>query len=305
MEPLVTVDWLTEHLDDPQVAILEVSSARSDAAPYYTAGHIPGSRFAWWKDLCWDATDREFPAPAVLADRLRAFGISDDTSLVLVGDPVQFATYTFWVLALTGLDHVATILDGGRQLWDRRQLPLTRDEPQALPAGNVTPAQSSGPWRVGREDVLAHLADPGRVLVDMRTLEEHTGERVSPRTSPFDHGAERNGRIPGARHLYFERLLSDDGTFLAADQIREQFSTVGADPRADVVTYCRLSHRATLGWFAATRLAGWENVRVYDGSWTEWGSIVGYPIERSTPAPPTDPVPGTLDTPGGSPSHSL
>ena len=125
-----------------------------------------------------------------------------------------------------------------------------------------------------------HLGDPDRVLVDMRTDEEFSGERVSPATSPFDHGAERAGRIPGAKHLYFERLLDGEGRFLGADGIGEQLSSVGATPDADVVTYCRLSHRASLGWFAATRLLGWSNVRVYDGSWTEWGSIVGFPVER-------------------------
>jgi thiosulfate/3-mercaptopyruvate sulfurtransferase len=133
---------------------------------------------------------------------------------------------------------------------------------------------------VGRDDVRAHLDDASRVLIDMRTDEEYSGERVSPHTSPFDHGAERSGRIPGARHLYFEELLGADGRFLAPKEIVALLESAGASEDADVVTYCRLSHRATLGWFAATRIAGWQNVRVYDGSWTEWGSIVGFPIEH-------------------------
>ena len=280
MQPLVSVDWLREHLDDPAVVILEVSTEREPTARYFREGHIPGAHFAWWKTLCWDEADREFPPPEEMTRRLRALGVSDDSHLVLVGDPIQFATYPYWALALSGLDHVASVLDGGRALWASRGLPLTSEAPPAPAPGTVTPRGAGEPARVGRDDVRAHLGDPDRVLVDMRTDEEFSGERVSPATSPFDHGAERAGRIPGAKHLYFERLLDGEGRFLGADGIGEQLSSVGATPDADVVTYCRLSHRASLGWFAATRLLGWSNVRVYDGSWTEWGSIVGFPVER-------------------------
>ncbi|MGE3960117.1 MAG: sulfurtransferase [Dehalococcoidia bacterium] len=280
MEPLVTADWLVEHLDDPELTVLEVSSEAAPAARYFREGHIPGSRFAFWKTLCWDESDREFPTPEEMTRRLGALGISNGSRLVLVGDPIQFATYPYWVLALSGLDHIAAILDGGRAHWVARGLPLTQEEPPTPNPGTVSPRSARDAARVGRDDVRAHLGDAGRVLVDMRTDEEYAGARVSPSTSPFDHGAERAGRIPGARHLYFERLLDGDGRFLPADRIGEQLASVGATPDADVVTYCRLSHRASLGWFAASRLLGWSNVRVYDGSWTEWGSIVGFPVER-------------------------
>lgn len=285
MEPLVTTDWLHEHLDDPTVVAVEVSSEQEATARYSREGHIPGSRFAWWKALCWDEADREFPPPDVLAGRLRALGVSEGSRLVLVGDPIQYATYLYWTLALSGLDHVASILDGGRAHWAARGLPLTLEAPPPATPGDLSPRAVTGSPRVGRDDVRAHLGDPERVLIDMRSPEEYGGERVSPASFSVDHGAERAGRIPGARHLYFEQLLRPDGRFLDAGPIDEHLRAAGATPEADVVTYCRLSHRASLGWFAATRLLGWQNVRVYDGSWTEWGSIVGFPIERDRPAP--------------------
>jgi thiosulfate/3-mercaptopyruvate sulfurtransferase len=278
--PLCTVEWLAEHADDPNVVLLEVSFMEPAKALYYLNGHIPGAHYTWWKDLCWDDSDRRFPEPEEMARRLAAFGVSDDSTLVLIGDTIQFATYAYWVLTLTGLSHLAVVLDGGRQLWDSQGRPLTADEPQAPTSGTVSPGAPDFSSLVGRDDVLANLDSPQRVMLDMRSTEEYTGQRVSPTTSPFDHGAERKGRIPGARHLYFEELLSPDGTFLDASGIDERLAEAGAAPGTDAVAYCRLSHRATIGWFAATELAGRRDLRVYDGSWTEWGSMVGMPIER-------------------------
>ncbi len=281
MHPLVTAEWLNDRLDDPDLVVVEVSSEPEPQARYFREGHIRGARFAWWKALCWDERDRAFPAAEEMARRLGELGISDRSHVVLVGDPIQFATYAYWVLALTGLDHVASVLDGGRARWLSQGFAVTR-EPSGPPvAAQVTPGPAGIAAEVGRDDVRAHLDDPARVLIDMRTDEEWEGARVSPSSYAVDHGAERAGRIPGARHLYFEHLLDEEGVFLDADAIEGQLRSVGATPELDVVTYCRLSHRASLGWFAASRLLGWSNVRVYDGSWTEWGSIVGFPIERA------------------------
>lgn len=280
MKPLCDVDWLADHLDDPSVVILEVAFMEPAKATYYLQGHIPGARYTWWKDLCWDETDRRFPEPEEMARRLESFGVSDDTTLVLVGDTIQFATYAYWALHLTGLSHLATVLDGGRQIWDRRGLPLTTDDPPPAVPGTVTPGSADWSSLVGRDDVLENLGSEDRVLLDMRSAEEFTGQRVSPTSSPFDHGAERKGHIPGAKHLYYEELLGPEGTFLDAEAIEGLLAEAGATPGTDAVAYCRLSHRATLGWFAATRLLGRSDVRVYDGSWTEWGSMVGMPIER-------------------------
>jgi thiosulfate/3-mercaptopyruvate sulfurtransferase len=280
VNPLTTVDWVADHLDDPNVVLLEVAFMEPAKATYFLEGHIRGAHYVWWKDLCWDDTERRFPTPAVMASRLEELGVSDDSTLVLIGDTIQFATYVYWVLTMTGLAHLATVLDGGRQIWDRQARPLSREDPPPPEPGRVTIGTPDLTSLVGRDDVLAHLDDPGRVLIDMRSADEYTGQRVAPPKVAFDHGAERKGRIPGARHLYYEELLSSDGTFLDTGSIGERLAATGATPGVDTVAYCRLSHRATIGWFAAARLLGRSDVRVYDGSWTEWGSMVGNPIER-------------------------
>ena len=280
MKPICTVDWLAEHLDDPKVVLLEVAFMPPAKALYYANGHVPGARYTFWKDFCWDETDRRFPEPDEMARRLESLGVSDDSTLVLIGDTIQFATYAFWVLTLTGLSHLATVLDGGRQLWEAQGRPLTHDDPAPAVPGVVTPGTPDTSSLVGRDDVLENLENPGRVLIDMRSTEEYTGQRVSPTSSPFDHGAERMGRIPGSRHLYYEDLLDEAGRFLDEAGVEAKLQSIGAGDGVDTVAYCRLSHRATLGWFAATHLAGRSDVRVYDGSWTEWGSMVGMPVER-------------------------
>ncbi len=276
--PVVTCEWLQAHLDDPDVVVLEVAFDPLPKAAY-SQGHIDGAHFAWWKDLCWHDTDRQFPTPEVMARRLEALGMNDDRTLVLVGDTIQFATYAYWVLTMTGLSHLAVVLDGGRTAWVSDGRPLTQVVPDLVASGPVTPRDPDVGSRLGRDDILAGLDDPNRVLVDMRSDEEYSGERVAPPTAPFDHGAERRGRIPGARHVYYEWLLRPDARFLPASDMASIFDEAGAVEGKDIVTYCRTSHRASLGWFVSTFLMNRPGVRVYDGSWTEWGSIVGFPIE--------------------------
>lgn len=276
---LVTTSWLANHLADPTVVVLEVSIDPPDAAAY-GGGHIPGSQFVYWKDLLWHDTDRQFPSPEVMARRLGKLGIGEDTTIALVGDPFQFAAYAYWVLTMTGHEARCRLVDGGRRAWLSEQLPLSTEvfEPEARRLG-VGPEDASS--RVGRDAVRRGLGTAdGPLLIDMRSPEEYLGERVSPPWLAYDHGAERGGHIPGAHHLFFEDLLDDNGTLLPIAHLRERFSAAGADGNRPVITYCRLSHRAALGWFVLTRILGTTDVQVYDGSWTEWGSIVGFPIER-------------------------
>jgi thiosulfate/3-mercaptopyruvate sulfurtransferase len=276
--PLVPTQWLADHLDDPSVVILEVS-IDPPAKAEYAAGHIPGAHFVYWKDLLWHDTDREFPSPEVLAARLEALGVSDDTTIALVGDPFQFAAYAYWVMTMLGQEARCRLVDGGRRTWIAEQRLLTTDV-VAASTGNLAPgAVDFGP-RVGRDEVRAGLGPDGPRLIDMRSPEEYRGERVSPPWLSFDHGAERGGHIPGARNLFVDNVLTDSGTLLAPDELRDRFEAVGVTDGAEIVTYCRLSHRGSLAWFILTRVLGVSNVRVYDGSWTEWGSIVGVPIER-------------------------
>lgn len=278
MSPLIDPDWLEAHLHDPNLVVVEVSSQPPQTAEYFRA-HIPGARYVYWKDLCWKAWEREFPEPSEMAERLASLGVEDSSLVVLVGDPIQFATYTYWVLAMTGFEHLARVLDGGRAAWLAEGRPITDAIPEVT-RGKVDPGPVVNDARVGRDEVLARLRDPNRVLLDLRSREEYVGERVSPITAPFDHGAERAGHIPGAVHLPYDRLLTESSAFRPATELKEEFRRVGALDGREIVTYCRLSHRASLGWFVLTRLLGYPHVKVYDGSWTEWGSMVGMPIVR-------------------------
>lgn len=280
MAGLVSPEWLEAHLDDPSVVVVDVSFYLPDRAAWFD-GHIPGSHYVWWKDFCWQDEMRQFPSPEIMGSRLGELGVGDDSTVVLVGDPLQFATYAYWVLAMAGFEHLTVVLDGGHLAWKESGRALTDAPPPAPVATRPTPGEPVLDARIGRDDVLAGLGSDRRTLVDLRSTEEFEGERVAPLTAPFDHGAERKGHIPGAIHLPHDRLLAADGTFLDAVGILAAFGGAGVGDDTEVVTYCRLSHRASLAWFALTRLAGRGAVRVYDGSWTEWGSMVGMPIERT------------------------
>lgn len=276
---MVSCAWLAEHLDDTGVRVIEVSASPDDTV--YREGHIPGALWWFWKDALWHQTDREFATPKELAQRLGSIGISPDTTIVLYGNPVQFGTYAFWVLTLCGHRDVR-MLDGARTRWIEEGRPLSTDTP-LFPSVNYLPGTADKSSRLGRDNVRANLGQLGRLLLDVRSPEEYSGERVSP-SSLFgvDHGAERSGRIPGAIPLHFRELVNEDDTFLSPDELHSKFVNAGAiaESSEEFVIYCRLSHRATLAWFAMVYILGYDNVRVYDGSWTEWGSIVGFPIEK-------------------------
>ena len=278
-DPIVSPDWLQDRLGDETLVILEVSRYLPDEAAYF-GGHVPGAHYAFWKDFCWDDTMRQFPDSAEMARRLGRLGVGDDSTLVIVGDTIQFGTYPYWVLHMAGQAHDVVVLDGGHQTWQLEGRPMTTD----VPPGPTPVLRSSGTEdtgsRVGRDEVLGGLGIEGRTLLDMRSDEEFSGERVSPVTIEFDHGAERPGRIPGAVHLYYEQFLAPDGRFRSPDELRGELAAAGVADTDEIITYCRLSHRASLGWLALTRLVGRDDVRVYDGSWTEWGSMVGMPIEQ-------------------------
>ena len=276
--PIVSADWLAAHLLEPTIKVIEVSSKKGDDAPY-TQGHIPGAINFFWKDLCWHDTDRQFVTPEVLAARLGAVGISETDRILLVGEPVQYGTYALWALSMAG--HKETyVLDGSRVKWEKDGYPMTDAVPEVAPVEYV-PQEGDSSMRLGRENVRDHLGEDGRFLLDVRSPEEYSGERVME-YGQFDHGAERGGHIPGAKHLYFKELLNDDDTFKSPEELAECLASVGCTPESlkEVVCYCRLSHRATFAWTAMTHILGHENIFIYDGSWTEWGSIVGYPVER-------------------------
>lgn len=275
---LVTCDWLAGRLSDPQIRILEIC-ATPDLATYKKA-HIPNACGVYWKDVCWHETDREFISPEAMARRFGDLGIGPATTLVLYGDPVQYGTYAYWAFTMAGHRSIR-ILDGSRKRWLAEGRPMTDQIPSFAPVDYV-PAAGDSTMRVGRRNVRDGLRKPGRVLLDVRSPEEYAGKRVIDYSAAFDHGAERFGRIPGAKNMFFRQIANEDDTYASPAAIRDALARTGIAPDSpdEIVVYCRLSHRATFVWFAMTHLLGMKNVRIYDGSWTEWGSIVGYPIER-------------------------
>lgn len=282
-QSVISVEDLDARLDDPQLAVIEVYASAPDRPL------IPGARAVFWKDLAWHPLERELATGAELSERLFALGAGEGSRIVLAGDPTQFAAYVLWVLRVRGYTDIA-YLDGGLEAWraagvgtagERTVARSAAPSPLAVPE----PTAAQEHLRIGRDDVLALLGRDDVVILDYRTPEEYSGARVSGPNAPIDHGAERHGRIPGARHLFFRDLL--DGTGRLRDRaelqriVDEKVGGTGSSKdKTIIVNYCRLSHRSTLGWIALSEILGLDNVRVYDGSWTEWGSIVGFPVEK-------------------------
>jgi thiosulfate/3-mercaptopyruvate sulfurtransferase len=271
---LVTTDWLAEHLDDPAVVVAEVD----EDPDLYEDGHIAGAVKLHWKDdlqhtLVRDVVTRE-QFERLMGDR----GISNDTTVVLYGDKNNwFAAYAYWYLKVYGHRDVR-LLDGGRQKWidEGRGMTLAMPTPTSVPYSAPDLDESI---RVRRDDVLAGLDDPAIALVDVRSPQEYAGELVAP-PGYEQEGASRSGHIPGARSIPWATAVRDDGTFKGLDELREIYSAKGITPDKEVRAYCRIGERSAHTWFVLRELLGYERVRNYDGSWTEWGNLVDVPIEK-------------------------
>jgi thiosulfate/3-mercaptopyruvate sulfurtransferase len=276
---IVSPAWLAENLENPSVCIAEVSCLRNPNS--YFEGHVPGAVFWPWMESLWHPTDRDFVTPEAFSRLMEKSGIRHETTIVLYSDDIQFATYAFWVCTMRGHSKIK-ILDGNREAWAKENQPFTREIPGISSSDYpVRPIEES--CRIGCNAVLQGLNNPERVLLDLRSPEEFRAERVSPPWFAVDHGAVRKGRIPGAKHLFYKELLNEDQSFKPLDVLREAFQKRGATAAKEIVCYCRLSHRGSLAWFIAKYLLEFPRVRVYDGSWTEWGSMVGMPIEIGGP----------------------
>ena len=275
-EALVTTEWVAAHLDDPGVRIVE----SDEDALLYASGHVPGAvEVDWTRDLN-DPILRDYLDSERFAALMRRLGVTPRTTLVFYGDKNNWwACYAYWVFQLFGHAE-ARIMDGGRLKWEKEGRPLVRDVPSYPPSEYPTPARDDTRIRAFRDQVREHVEARGK-LVDVRSPAEYTGERLHMPEYP-NEGALRGGHIPRAKNVPWARAVDTaDGTFKSAAELRAIYEGEAALAREDdVVVYCRIGERSSHTWFVLTRLLGYPRVRNYDGSWTEWGNLVGAPIER-------------------------
>jgi thiosulfate/3-mercaptopyruvate sulfurtransferase len=274
----VSPEWLAARIDDPNLCLVEVAGLRPEDAQAYHAGHVPAAHSWKWQEMLWDSRMRDFPSPEEFARRMGSAGIGNDTTVVFYGEGLQFGIYAWWVFRYCGHERVH-VLDGARARWAAEGRPLSKDAPASRTPRRYEANARVEHMRILRDEVLSELGAPATLILDGRSPEEYRGERVGAPGGP-DIGAMRYGRIPGARHLHFEDMLNADKTFKSPEALATLVAGRGAAHDKNIIVYCRLSHRATVLYFALTELLDFENVRVYDGSWTEWGNLVGVPVER-------------------------
>ena len=271
---LVTTDWLADHLGDDGLVVAEVD----ENPDLYEEGHIPGAIKLHWREDLQDPVERDLVEKDAFERLMSERGISNETTLVLYGDKNNwFAAYAYWYLKIYGHQDVR-ILDGGRQKWidESRELAI---DPPALTAGTYAARERDETIRARRDEVRAAI---GReALVDVRSPQEFSGELIAA-PGYEQEGAQRGGHIPSAQSIPWAQAVRDDGTFKSADELRELYGSKGITPDRAVTAYCRIGERSAHTWFVLRELLGYEDVRNYDGSWTEWGNLIDVPIEKTS-----------------------
>jgi thiosulfate/3-mercaptopyruvate sulfurtransferase len=271
---LVTTKWLEEHLGDENIAVAEVD----ENPDLYDEGHIPGAVKLHWREDLQDPVERDLVDRETFERVLGERGIGNDTTVVLYGDKNNwFAAYAYWYLKTYGHGDVR-ILDGGRQKWIDEGREVTTDVPS--PEAKTYRAQERDESiRAYRDQVLEWLGASERALVDVRSPGEYAGDLISP-PGYEQEGAQRGGHIPTAASIPWASAVQDDGTFKTPDDLRRLYQSKGVTPEKEVTAYCRIGERSAHTWFVLRELLGYEKVRNYDGSWTEWGNLVDVPIEK-------------------------
>ena len=275
-EVLVSTEWVAAHLDDPNVRIVE----SDEDVLLYETGHIPGAVKLDWHTEQQDPLRRDFIDRAGFEQLMASKGISNDTTVVFYGDKNNwYATYTFWLFTLYGHQD-CRVMNGGRAKWEAEGRPLVREVP-SYPTTQYTAKEPDLSIRAFRDEVLREYVHPsgGKALVDVRSPQEYKGELLAM-VGYEQEGAQRAGHIPGARNIPWAKAANADGTFKSPQELRALYADEGVTPDKDVVAYCRIGERSSHTWFVLTRLLGYPNVKNYDGSWTEWGSLVGVPIAK-------------------------
>jgi thiosulfate/3-mercaptopyruvate sulfurtransferase len=272
---LVETDWLQEHAGDPAVRIVEVD----EDTTAYEKGHIVGAVGWNWSTDLHAEVGRDYVDQAELSRLLSAAGVGSDTTVVLYGGNNNwFAAYAYWILKLRGFDAVR-LLNGGRKKWELESRPLTQDVPAYDPTGFSISAAEKPEIRALRDEVLAKVGGPAG-FVDVRSPEEYRGEKLAPDHLPQEQ-AQVPGHIAGAANVPWAKAANEDGTFKSADELRALYEAEGITGDREVIAYCRIGERSSHTWFALRELLGYPDVKNYDGSWTEYGSLVGVPVEKS------------------------
>lgn len=276
-EMLVTTDWLAEHLHDPNIRILE----SDEDVLLYDMGHIPNAQKIDWHTDLNDPVVRDYIGREAFQELLRRKGIDETTTVIFYGDKNNWwACYAFWVFQLFGFSN-AKVLDGGRTKWEQEARALVTEVPRFPATSYVAPERSDAEIRAFFGQVSEHVAS-GLPLVDVRSPQEYSGERTHMPDYPQE-GTLRGGHIPGARGIPWARAVNPDGTFKTADELRQIYEQEqGLRPNDDIIAYCRIGERSSHTWFVLTHLLGYQRVRNYDGSWTEWGNAVRTPIRKGT-----------------------
>jgi thiosulfate/3-mercaptopyruvate sulfurtransferase len=275
-EVLVSTDWVAEHLDDPNVRIVE----SDEDVLLYDMGHIPGAINLDWHTDLQNQVERDFLDKAGFEALLSKNGIGNDTTVVFYGDRNNwYATYTYWLFKYFG-HRDARVMNGGRAKWEAEGRPMSRDVP-TYPAATYTAQEPDERIRAYRDDVLKQVKSGAPALVDVRSVPEYTGE-VLHMAGYAQEGAQRGGHVLGARSIPWATAANEDGTFKSPEQLKEIYEGKGITPDKNVIAYCRIGERSSHTWFVLRELLGYPDVRNYDGSWTEWGSMVGVPIAKGT-----------------------
>jgi len=275
-EMLVSTEWVAEHLNDPNVRIVE----SNEDTLLYASGHLPGSVHVDWTHDLNDPVRRDYITRKGFEALMSKIGATPKTTVVFYGDKNNWwACYALWVFQLFGHKN-ARIMDGGRVKWMKEERPLTKDAPAITPTKYKAPDRKDAPVRVFQKQVLAHVKGKGQ-LVDVRSPEEFSGTRMHMPDYP-NEGALRGGHIPGAKSIPWARAINaEDGTFKTAAELKELYEKTNKLKRdKPTIAYCRIGERSSHTWFALKYLLGFKNVKNYDGSWTEWGNSVGVPIEK-------------------------
>jgi len=272
---LCETGWVSDNLKNNDIKILEVDY---DVENAYKEGHITNAHMVWWRRDINDPATRDIINKKQFEDLMSRLGVNKNDELILYGDFNNwFAAFAFWVFKYFGHEKIR-IMNGGRKKWEAEGRPYTKDEPTTNSSKYVASAPDEG-IRAYLDDVKRSLKKQEVGLVDVRSNKEFKGEITAPPEYPMEH-AQRGGHIPGAQNIPWAQALNEDGTFKTADELEKLYAENDISPDKHIICYCRIGERSSHTWFVLKYLLGYPSVKNYDGSWTEWGNMIGNPIEK-------------------------